>query len=168
MQPIQTHYNGYHFRSRLEARVAIFLDNIGWKWRYELEGFEFSDGTRYLPDFLVIDPTTGAGLFYIEVKGQNPTPDDLHKAAELCTDSKLPVVFIVGEIDARKICGGLLGYVSNEEVGYHEMNFSISYYCWNKWGEPGYWVEDDPCDKTISACIAARSARFEHGQSGAL
>lgn len=50
--PIETRYKGYRFRSRLEARWAVAFDTMGWKWRYEAEGYDI-DGTRYLPDFFV-------------------------------------------------------------------------------------------------------------------
>lgn len=50
LKAIETEYNGYRFRSRLEARWAVFFDTIGIEYEYELEGFE-ADGVRYLPDF---------------------------------------------------------------------------------------------------------------------
>jgi hypothetical protein len=37
---IETHYKGYRFRSRLEARWAVFFDALGYEWQYEPEGFE--------------------------------------------------------------------------------------------------------------------------------
>ncbi len=52
IKPIETFYKGYRFRSRLEARWAVFMDTAGWEWAYEIEGFETSGG-RYLPDFRV-------------------------------------------------------------------------------------------------------------------
>jgi len=39
------------FRSRLEARWAVFFDEIGLKWIYEIEGFVLNNGICYLPDF---------------------------------------------------------------------------------------------------------------------
>ena len=48
---IQTEYKGYLFRSRLEARWAVFFDAMGIEWEYEPEGIVLSDGTNYLPDF---------------------------------------------------------------------------------------------------------------------
>lgn len=51
LKPIETVYNGYRFRSRLEARWAVFFDQIGMEYQYEPEGFHLSDGTFYLPDF---------------------------------------------------------------------------------------------------------------------
>ena len=41
----------YLFRSRLEARWAVFFDAMGIEWEYEPEGIVLSDGTNYLPDF---------------------------------------------------------------------------------------------------------------------
>lgn len=49
--PIETFYNGYHFRSRLEARWAVFFEAVGLPYEYEKEGFAMEDGTKYLPDF---------------------------------------------------------------------------------------------------------------------
>jgi len=50
IKAIETSYKGYLFRSRLEARWAVFFDALGIVWEYEREGFEL-DGLRYLPDF---------------------------------------------------------------------------------------------------------------------
>lgn len=55
MRAIPTEYKGYLFRSRLEARWAVFLDTLGIRWEYEPEGLILSDGTYYLPDFYLID-----------------------------------------------------------------------------------------------------------------
>lgn len=38
LKPINTRYKGYLFRSRLEARWAVFLDSLGITWEYEKEG----------------------------------------------------------------------------------------------------------------------------------
>ena len=70
--PIETIYKGYRFRSRLEARWAVFMDACGADWEYEPEGLSSTvycepdldeDGnivqehdpacTYYLPDFVV-------------------------------------------------------------------------------------------------------------------
>lgn len=47
---IQPWYQGRHFRSRTEARWAVFFDAMGLQWQYELEGY-FVNGRGYLPDF---------------------------------------------------------------------------------------------------------------------
>jgi hypothetical protein len=62
IKAIETIYNGYRFRSRLEARWAVFFDALGVDYEYEPEGFELSCG-RYLPDFFLKDFDV-----YVEVK----------------------------------------------------------------------------------------------------
>jgi hypothetical protein len=51
LKPIQTKYKGHFFRSRLEARWAVFFDELGLEWYYELEGYDLGGGLYYLPDF---------------------------------------------------------------------------------------------------------------------
>ena len=55
IKPIETYYNGYRFRSRLEARWAVFFDALDMKYKYEPEGFDLGDGEYYLPDFYLDD-----------------------------------------------------------------------------------------------------------------
>ena len=74
MKPIETGYKGYKFRSRLEARWAVFFDACGVKWEYEPEGFDLGGGLYYLPDFLLHDvyfrdDDTPRDL-WVEVKGK--------------------------------------------------------------------------------------------------
>ena len=65
IKPIPTCYRGRHFRSRLEARWAVFFDALGLEFMYEPEGYELPDGTRYLPDFYFPQIR-----WYAEVKGR--------------------------------------------------------------------------------------------------
>jgi hypothetical protein len=65
IKAIETRYAGCRFRSRLEARWAVFFDHLGIGWRYEPEGYCLSNGEFYLPDFFL----QGAGV-WVEVKGQ--------------------------------------------------------------------------------------------------
>lgn len=51
IKPIETHYKGYRFRSRLEARWAVFLDALGIRYEYEIEGYDLGEAGWYLPDF---------------------------------------------------------------------------------------------------------------------
>jgi hypothetical protein len=68
LNPIQTVYKGYRFRSRLEARWAVFLDSLNIKWQYEHEGFDLG-GTWYLPDFYLPGQSPAA---WFEVKPKTP------------------------------------------------------------------------------------------------
>lgn len=54
MKAIETFYNGVTYRSRLEAKWAIYFDHLGIKYHYEPEGF--TNGVdKYLPDFYLPD-----------------------------------------------------------------------------------------------------------------
>ena len=71
IKPIETYYKGYRFRSRLEARWAVFFDACNVRWEYEPEGYELPNGQRYLPDFLLHGVRGRAGDdLYVEVKGK--------------------------------------------------------------------------------------------------
>lgn len=74
VKPIETRYNGIRFRSRLEARWAVFFDEIGVDYWYEPEGFELPSGERYLPDFFL--PRL---KMWVEIKGQHPGSDYMEK-----------------------------------------------------------------------------------------
>lgn len=82
ISPIQTTYSDCLFRSRLEARWAVFFDYVGIEWQYEPEGFEIKrsqdwhfmeDETwNYLPDFFLPNLST-----WVEVKPNfNDLSDD--------------------------------------------------------------------------------------------
>lgn len=73
-----TIYNGYRFRSRLEARWAVFFDAIGMKYEYEPEGYDLGDGVRYLPDFYLPEERC-----FAEVKANQPNDAELDKMCRL-------------------------------------------------------------------------------------
>lgn len=163
MKHIQTRYKGYHFRSRLEARWAVYFDAIGWKWLYEPEGFALGDGDFYLPDFLL--PECG---LWVEVKAERPDENELRKAKKLAAQSNISVVFATGLPDAHELSMGLGGfYASAGEEEYVDNLASLDSYCFSKWRRAGWVLYADPCESDFAACAAARSARFEHGESGA-
>ncbi len=62
LKPLPTYYQGRKFRSRLEARWAVFFDAVGIRWTYEPEGY-LVYGHGYLPDYHLTD----LGLF-VEIK----------------------------------------------------------------------------------------------------
>ena len=73
MKAIETQYKGYRFRSRLEARWAVFFDALGLQWVYEEEGYKMPDDSYYLPDFKVTN-RDGYIRFY-EIKPSGKTHD---------------------------------------------------------------------------------------------
>jgi hypothetical protein len=91
IQPIETSYAGYRFRSRLEARWAVAFDYLHIPWQYEPEGFVLPDGTKYLPDFWL----PGEEL-WVEVKGQAPTLMERSKCCTLSNEGNHPVLMLSG------------------------------------------------------------------------
>lgn len=89
LKAIDTEYKGYLFRSRLEARWAVFFDAMGIEWQYEFEGYVLEDGTKYLPDFYL--PKFKK---YVEVKPDILSEDELNKARLLA--KKNSVILAVG------------------------------------------------------------------------
>lgn len=68
IKAIETIYKDYKFRSRLEARWAVFLDELKVEYQYEVEGFDLHYSGWYLPDFYLPAYQT-----YLEIK---PLPDN--------------------------------------------------------------------------------------------
>jgi hypothetical protein len=86
---IDTSYDGYLFRSRLEARWAVLFHALGITYEYEREGYDLGPDGWYLPDFwlpypdrLNWDRIPGAG-HWLEIKGQFPTEAELDKLQAL-------------------------------------------------------------------------------------
>lgn len=159
IKAIETHYKGYRFRSRLEARWAVFFDALGIQWEYEPEGFELPDGTRYLPDFWLPRLQT-----YIEIKGQTPSGDEYKKAQFL--SEKASVWIVAGApLDAFMWMfeGGLwIGGPTNLELIWHpERHLRIVQPLGERdWEKPNLVMRG----AAFMAASRARSARFEHGE----
>ena len=165
MKSIQTRYKGYHFRSRLEARWAVYFDAIGWEWLYESEGFDLGDGDFYLPDFYLPECN-----LWVEVKSEKPDEAEIRKAAKLAAQGPDAVVFAIGLPDAYELSKGLGGFGGadwGEKEGYTDNLASLDSYCFSKWRRAGWLLYNTPEYADFDACAAARSARFEYGESGA-
>ena len=94
IKAIETEYNGYRFRSRLEARWAIFFDALRINYRYEPQGFDL-DNIYYLPDFYLPDHD-----YWIEVKGRelDPGSEDWEKVTRLASALNKEVYVTVGDV----------------------------------------------------------------------
>lgn len=89
---IQTRYKGYRFRSRLEARWAVFLDSLPMEWEYEKEGYRLHDGSPYLPDFWLPGPR-----IWLEIKGDAPTPEEIRRCEQLRDETSSAVLLFSGQ-----------------------------------------------------------------------
>jgi hypothetical protein len=90
MRVIETNFDGYRFRSRTEARWAVFFKTCGIAYEYEKEGYVL-DGTPYLPDFWL------PGLnVWLEVKGAEPSPEECDLCQKLATATERQVLLAVG------------------------------------------------------------------------
>lgn len=108
IKPIETRYKGHRFRSRLEARWAVFFDSLGIKWEYEPEGFELPDGTLYLPDFYL--PSEIGNDWYVEIKPErNGCFNELVKCIKFAKHSMKPVM-ILGNIPDFEIAKNAILY----------------------------------------------------------
>lgn len=194
-KPIETRYAGCRFRSRLEARWAVFFDRMGIEWEYEPQGYDL-DGRWYLPDFRLTDCGT-----WIEAKGSEDELDvDLMGKATLGLPRPhdgYPSLLLLGPIpDAPP--GGFVGWgwigLSAEAipdegtvVGDAHWSFTPTSFADHpirradtssatNWSAGGpllvptgdMWtpVNAANVDLEPAAYRAARSARFEHGESG--
>lgn len=95
IKAIQTQYKNYKFRSRLEARWAVWLDAMGVDWTYEPQGYDL-DGELYLPDFFLrfksgerfeqgVPPYCG---YWLEIKPGPLTEREELLLAKLATETK--------------------------------------------------------------------------------
>ena len=189
IKAIQTTYNGIRFRSRTEARWAVFMDAAGIPYAYEAEGFYFQDGTTYLPDFWLPDQRT-----FLECKGVM-SDKDLHKIKTLVVESDYEVIvgypdmkFDVYDVDYR-----MVGYAYKSEMPWlmecdycgkkyflnAEHNLNLCRCCGYIWSEGGpsirvlcngfghnFQPDAKHRKEKFDAIEKAKSARFEFGEDG--
>lgn len=99
IKPIPTEYNGVKYRSRLEARWAVFFDQLGVKNFYEYEGFQLPSGW-YVPDFYL--PDIRGGL-WVEIKPKRrPTQEEGNKCQELSEMTGNDVLLYCWDIEYPK------------------------------------------------------------------
>lgn len=162
MKAIETVYRGYRFRSRLEARWAVFFDALGLKWEYEPEGYVLPDGSGYLPDFRFTPLVDGrVHTQFVEVKGQSPTAREIEVADQLAKAEGCTLIVVGDPLDARLI--NLPSSAAWDRI-YGDSIGNLAFFVWAFAGFP---QEEASYGQTRRAAVAARQARFEHGQVGA-
>ena len=133
VRPIETRYKDHYFRSRLEARWAVFFDALRLDWDYEVEGYILENGTQYLPDFWIyLDKESLPGWgFYIEIKATKPTKKEREKLYLLSKETGHTCMFFWGKPTKK--------------------DWSISVYKRQMGGS--CWIEDGKYNSDL-ACIA--------------
>ena len=190
IKAIQTVYAGHKFRSRLEARWAVFFDALGIEWQYEPEGFSV-DGSRqwsYLPDFYLPESKV-----WVEVKGDWAScSDDYFEMLNWLAEGGSPLPHMSNSDDSEK--GGLilLGPIpkdtpclptfvclTNHKGGciccafffdgalIKDSRNSIPFACGEeiKCLAPNQWCIEDRENHSRHAYTKARQARFEFGET---
>ena len=175
---IETVYNGYRFRSRLEARWAVFFDAAGIKYEYEPEGFDLGGGLYYLPDFRIwVNCRNYPGKptyrpIYVEVKGymDDESKNKIEKFGhELIVLTNIPA-------DHKEYFDQYCLYQKNVDGFYGYNNFRYidgdEYCAFFTLSNGNVWIagaDHDQWDggKLMDDCLLkARQARFEHGECG--
>ena len=179
IKALQTSYKGYSCRSRTEARWMVAFDEAKIEYEYEPQGFDLGDVGCYLPDFYL--PQVG---MYAEVKGKPFNLEELRKAKALSAEAERSVLLLAGP-PARKAYWALkppyFGFVERfEGEEFYADDYDIfehseywlnesRFYCNTGFGGNSFPHPHD-CgymEWESEAVVAARSARFEHGESGA-
>lgn len=93
LKALPTIYGGINYRSRIEARWAVFFDTLGIPFEYEKEGFDLGDDQLYLPDFWLPQQK-----FWVEINGADPDEDACDKAHRLAVASSHEVFVFFGGI----------------------------------------------------------------------
>jgi hypothetical protein len=154
LKAIETTYKGYRFRSRLEARWAVFFDALKITWAYEVEGFDLGPAGRYLPDFHVVEYECP---LWVEIKGGTPSVEELNKAKCLAEHSNGNVIIAAGTPGEEK-----LYFCDSTEILGPETTFGKAFWCIVFHHTH---TMNHLCAITRTAYTTARSARFEHGET---
>ena len=183
IRAIDTIYNDRRFRSRLEARWAVFFDEMSLPYLYEPEGFQLGE-IRYLPDFSLpngirfADEGKHRQNIWIEIKPNAQLDDsDRQKITQFVKQTGYSLLLIAGE--------------PGEEASLRFITYDHQKGAWNasdvKWIELAnqelgllnledlrQQVGDDTrtilnqlshAQRVLSAFSAAKQARFDHTDS---
>lgn len=176
MNVIETAFDGHRFRSRTEARWAVFFTAAGLRYEYEREGFDLG-GRWYLPDFYL--PNLG---LWLEVKGADPTPEEVQLCRRLAVQTGRDTLLAIGPprpYDQLRWFKAKPGEWDDDMVLWHFAD--------DRRNEREFWLLSESTTAAASigpvrgpvhdrfplvhaatrrAYDAAAGARFEHGETG--
>lgn len=137
---IRETYKGVTYRSRLEARYAVFFDSLGTDALYEYEGFKLASGL-YLPDFYLPNSQT-----WLEIKPDVPSDVEKQRCRDLCAFKAQRVILAYGPF----------GYWLPELC----LNFMQSAYCYSPSLDPNGEVVCFGEDTDYEPCVCPTCGAF--------
>jgi hypothetical protein len=193
IKAIETRYKGYRFRSRMEARWAVFFDTLKIRYEYEMEGFDLGNGEKYLPDFwfpdfcawgevkyqpLQSDGSLNKAICLIGGKWEDEGSDTPLIELQGVPDFKFYRMFCVTDIPIHFFDSThrpILAYnTGKKSIVILEKYVALLPECMGKyqhmdWGtfyEAPDWAAGmlKDVDYYVNAIDAAKTARFEHGE----
>jgi hypothetical protein len=189
IKAIETRYAGCRFRSRLEARWAVFFDHLHIAWKYEPEGFVCGP-VRYLPDFTlpghIISPYASECVTEVKAVLDETSANKMMQFVKHANKSLL----VLSDIPDHMMLGPHFHWLRPHKPidGWVELDQISLFYIEGELQATPFgraWImdaNDTPallqcwqppikavCDQQelVNGYTAARAARFEHGESGA-
>ncbi len=158
IKPIKTFYNGYVFRSKLEATWAVFFDSLDIKYDYEIQGFQLGGDAisreikYYRPDFYL--PDYG---YWIEIKSRGKiTHEELVKIHEFNRRTEGNFYLLIGNPYPKEYIGEIVTDSENHmRWGKCPITNRLDLFVDGRWGTES--IDCNEC-KTKSDCIAYNSA----------
>lgn len=169
---IETRYKGYRFRSRVEARWAVYFDSLGIYWDYEVQGFDLTKAPvagaielgAYLPDFWL-----NQVRMWAEVKAGAFSALEVQKCDALANLTGFPCLMLDGQPELKPYLArqpkdeNFPGYVVDDYLIDDQYLYENRFY-----GSVGCRQGEDVSDmftrNAKTAIAESRAARFEHGE----
>ena len=172
IKALPVRYNGILYRSRTEARWAVFFDEIGVRFEYERQGYNLPSW-NYPPDFTLFDDHSDI-IAFAKVKGRAFLEDERRKCYDLACLTTTPVLLLDGCPDFRSfeminsgdsfICEAQFIIVSNEFRTYGSRLYRKIFYL-HPTDQDFEDLKYNPSRfldyKTINAIHWAKTERFE-------
>lgn len=176
IKAIETEYKGYRFRSRLEARWAVFFDALGIEWEYEKEGFSLPEG-YYLPDFWI-----PRWKLWVEIKPRYYQDEAApRKCLSLALETGNATLLVEGNPHPGEyeisgyipdkafpgVVGGAFDYGTWQEGQIRGWGYGLWVGCTHERTacECGFYPLDISSTPVLAQALnTARAARFEHGE----
>ncbi len=166
LKPIETVYKDFRFRSRLEARWAVFFDTAGVLYEYEKQGYDLDAAGWYLPDFWL--PAQKA---WVEIKGRDPLDYEIRQFCTLASEAKRPLFVFAGDINPA--IQSYFAHPAHPPSGFVFLEPCMFWVeCLRCHQKEIICADREPCDqcggvrsratpRLLAAYRAARQARFE-------